>query len=196
MGGNPDMRSIWDFFLLNYGVYSSPPNSFFCPSRYGGHFFFYGRHMFSTFFSPIAQNGQISKFTKYGHVVHHLIFFLKLINKKSHTLYQKMYFQPIINVYLTTVSIEEYWENRLRGYRVTKSGHSFSSVWSKLMYYTILKSLLNAPSGNIKIRQVHTESVAFHWTFNIFKILWFSRDFQFNFPIILSNFMLANCLWA
>ena len=34
------------------------------------------------------------------------------------------------------------------------------------MYYTILKRLLNALSGNIKIRQVHTKSVAFYSTFN------------------------------
>ena len=34
------------------------------------------------------------------------------------------------------------------------------------MYYTILKMLLNALSGNIKIRQVHTECVAFYSTFN------------------------------
>ena len=34
------------------------------------------------------------------------------------------------------------------------------------MYYTIFKRLLNALSENIKIRQVHTECVAFYSTFN------------------------------
>ena len=34
------------------------------------------------------------------------------------------------------------------------------------MYYTILKRLLNALSGNIKIRQVHTECMAFYSTLN------------------------------
>ena len=34
------------------------------------------------------------------------------------------------------------------------------------MYHTILKRLLNALSGNIKIRHVHTEGVTFYSTFN------------------------------
>ena len=36
-----------------------------------------------------AQNGQVSKFNKYGHVVYHLICILKLINKKSIKYIQK-----------------------------------------------------------------------------------------------------------
>ena len=49
------------------------------------------------------------------------------------------------------------------------------------MYHTILKRLLNALSGNIKIRQVHTECVTFYSTFNrdFFEILWvFGSIFQ------------------
>ena len=44
------------------------------------------------------------------------------------------------------------------------------------MYHTILKRLLNALSGNIKIRQVHTECVTFYSTFNrdFCEILWIS----------------------
>ena len=49
------------------------------------------------------------------------------------------------------------------------------------MYHTILKRLLNALSGNIKIRQVHTECVTFYSTFNrdFCEILWiFGSIFQ------------------
>ena len=44
------------------------------------------------------------------------------------------------------------------------------------MYHTILKRLLNALPGNIKIMQVHTECVTFYSTFNrdFYEILGFS----------------------
>ena len=48
------------------------------------------------FFFAIAQNGQISKFTKCGHVVYNLICFLKLIDKTSQII-PTMHVQPIIN---------------------------------------------------------------------------------------------------
>ena len=73
-------------------------------------------------FFAIAQSSQISKFTKYGHVVYHLICILKLITKKSQNI-PKMYFQPIINIYLASglISMRSVTvQNRRRRYRVTK----------------------------------------------------------------------------
>ena len=62
--------------------YSSPQNCFL-PLRICWAIFFMGPICSAHFFFAIAQNGKISKFTKYGHVVYHLISFLKLIDKKS-----------------------------------------------------------------------------------------------------------------
>ena len=43
-------------------------------------------HFFAT-----TENGQISKFTKYGHVIYHLICLLKLINKISQKITKKVF---------------------------------------------------------------------------------------------------------
>ena len=78
--------------------------------------------MLSTLFFAIAQNGKISKFTKYGHAVYHLISFLKLINKKSQNILKNVFpsnykhFLTLVSMFVRRVT----GRNRLKGYRVTK----------------------------------------------------------------------------
>ena len=95
--------------------YSSPQNLFFAglglpdlsdlPVRSGPAKNFMGPIYSQYHISTCAQNGQISNFIQYGHVVYHLINFLKLIDKESQNI-PKKYLQPVyINIYLTSVSM-------------------------------------------------------------------------------------------
>ena len=100
--------------------YSSPPKLLFAPPDLLGNFFM-GPMCSAHFFYAIAQNGKISKFTKYGHVVYHLISFLKLINEKSLNILKNV-FASIYKHFFTLVSMfvrRVAARNRLRGYRVT-----------------------------------------------------------------------------
>ena len=54
LGGDPDMRSIWDFFLFSelWGIVV--PKTVFCPSGSVGQFF-YGPYMISTLFLSMLK---------------------------------------------------------------------------------------------------------------------------------------------
>ena len=67
--------------------------------------------MLSTLFFAIAQNGKISKLTKYGHVVYHLISFLKLINKKSQNIPKNVFSSNYSHFVYLSVNVceESHW---------------------------------------------------------------------------------------
>ena len=77
--------------------YSRPKNCFL-PLRICWAIFFMSSFVRGHFFAT-TENSQISKFTKYGHVIYHLICLLMLINKISQKITKNVFPTNYINLY-------------------------------------------------------------------------------------------------